>query len=126
MKKRQKRAILRFARWLILVDAGMFALTGIVCWLGGWRTWQDYSNGLLVACAAVLGFALASAYGGWINTSSFRYQYSSTASDADALSHARQAIRDRYEGLRLMLYAAIICALPLGVAVLIQYGLTAG
>lgn len=126
MKKRQKRAILRFARWLILVDAGMFAITGIVCWLGGWRTWQDYSNGLLVACAAVLGFAFISAYGGWINTSSFRYQYSSTVSETDALQHARQAIRDRYEGLRLMLFAAIICALPLAIAVLLQQILPAG
>ncbi|MBN2471580.1 MAG: hypothetical protein JXN59_12730 [Anaerolineae bacterium] len=126
MKKRQKRAIRQFMKRLILIDAGIFGLTGIVCWLGGWRTWEAYSNGLLVACAVVLGIAIASAYGGWMNTSSFRYQFSSTASQSDSLQRAQAAIRDRDEGLRLMLYAAIICALPLSAAVLIQQGLFTG
>ena len=120
MKRRQQRALLQTLKWLVLVDAAIFAITGVVCWVGGWRSWLDYSNGLFVACAAVLAFAIASAYGGWMTTSSFTYQYSSTASHADATEHARQAIRNRYEGVRLMLQAALICALPLLIAALIQ------
>ncbi|GAB4573311.1 MAG: hypothetical protein Kow0077_15300 [Anaerolineae bacterium] len=120
MQHKRTAGLRHFLRRLLLIDLVMFAGTGIVCWVGGWRTWTDYGNGLFIACAAVLAFALASAYGGWMTTSGFTYQYASTASHDRAHEHARRALRDRNEGIRLILQAGLICILPLIVAALLQ------
>lgn len=117
---RRRSPLTRFLRRLVLLDAAIFGIAGVVCWVGGWRTWIDYSNGLFIGCAAVLGIAIISAYGGWMTTSGFNYQYSSTASHDDAHHHAQRALRDRNEGLRAIVQAAVVCALPLITAALIQ------
>jgi len=41
-------AVLRFLRNVVLIDLGIFAVVGLICWFGGWRTafhWQRPDTG---------------------------------------------------------------------------------
>ena len=114
----------RQAIWNILrIDFVVFAAVGLICLIGGWRTWHAYSMGLILACGAVIAVGLYSAYGSWMTTSSFQYQYGSTVNRDTIHERAQQALRDRHAGLRFLIQCALACFLPVTTGVLIQYAI---
>ena len=44
----------RFLRHAVLTNLAILAVTGLVCWFGGWRAAGDYANGLVYAGIAVM------------------------------------------------------------------------
>lgn len=114
----------RRAIWNILrIDLVVFVAVGLICLLGGWRTWHEYSLGLVLACGGVIGIGVYSAFGSWMTTGSFQYQYGSTVNRDTIHERAQQAVRDRNAGLRFLIQCVLACLLPLSVGVLIQYAI---
>lgn len=50
-------AIFRLVRMIIVIDVILFAVTGLVCYFGGWHTLRDLSNGLLFTGLSVVSLA---------------------------------------------------------------------
>jgi hypothetical protein len=123
LEPKKQRPILHFVTRVLVIDTGMFAVVGAICWFGGWRSWEAFSDGLIYASGAVLAFAAFSAYGGWQQTGSFTYQYGSTVNPDDGHTRARRTYADRNAGFLFVLQVGVICALPLAVAAVIQFGL---
>ena len=115
-----------FVRQLLLIDLAIFGGVGIICLVGGWHTWTDYGNGLVLAVAALITVALFSALGGWQSTSGFRYQYAATAGPDDAHARAQQAMQDRNGGLGFVLYMLLVAILPVAVAFLLGVSIDLG
>ena len=44
----------RFLAKVILIVLGMLIVVGLICWLGGWRTSKNYSDGLFLAGLAAM------------------------------------------------------------------------
>jgi TRAP-type C4-dicarboxylate transport system permease small subunit len=121
MRKSRSVTLWPVLKLILIGDAAIFGGVGLVCLIvERWRSLYDYANGLVLVSAAVLGIAAYSAFGGWQQTSSFSYQYSSTINADDRVKRAEHAIKDRYGGVRFILQAALIAALPLVVAFLLS------
>ena len=113
-------AILRFLRTAVLIDLGIFAAVGLVCWLGGWRTAYQYGEGLIWAGAAATVLGLLSVRGGWGITRGFGYLYAQSVSQQSIHERARQAIRDIAEGYRFLILMTAVGAISIAVGSLVQ------
>lgn len=119
-------AALRFLRTVVLIDLGMFAAVGLICWLGGWRTISYYSNGLILAGVAAWVLGGYGVNSGWQTTRSFDYQYAASAgvdSVRESANRERKEIGARYAFLAQMF---IVGATPVAVGILIQLALGLG
>ena len=56
--------IWRYIRKILLVDLLAFILTALVCWLGGWRTLNNFGTGLMIAGFGAIVLGGFSALGG--------------------------------------------------------------
>jgi hypothetical protein len=112
--------ILRFLRTVVLIDLGIFATVGLVCWLGGWRTAYQYAGGLFWAGAAAIVIGLSSLMGGWGITRSFRYQYGQSVSEQGIYERTRQAIKDEARSYRFLILMAAVGVVSIAVGALIQ------
>ncbi|MGA9350694.1 MAG: hypothetical protein WBW48_18075 [Anaerolineae bacterium] len=112
--------ILRFLRSVVLIDLGIFAAVGLVCWLGGWRTAYQYGGGLLGTGVAAIVIGLSSLMGGWGITRSFRYQYGQSVSEQGIHERTRQAIKDEARSYRFLILMAAVGVVSIAVGALIQ------
>ena len=44
-----RTAIWGYVRKILLIDTALIIITALVCWLGGWRTLNNYGTGLMIA-----------------------------------------------------------------------------
>jgi hypothetical protein len=112
--------ILRFLRTVVLIDLGIFAVVGVVCWLGGWRTAYQYGNGLSLAGAAAIVIGLTSVVGGWGITRGSDYQYAQSVSEQDIRGRAQQAIEDVAQSFRFQIRMTAVGVVSIAAGALIQ------
>jgi hypothetical protein len=110
----------RFARNIVLIELGIFALVGLVCWLGGWRTLYHYSNGLLLAGGAALALGAYSISGSWNVSRSFDYQYAASAGVERFHDSARREMKESGSNYAFVGLMCVIGLLPIAAGVLIQ------
>ena len=115
--------VLRFLRTVVLIDLGIFAAVGVICWIGGWRTAYHYSYGLILAGVGAMALGAYSVVGSLHTSRSFDYQYASSAGLDSVRKGASQEWKDagaRYAFLGLM--CAVGCV-PIAVGILVQIAL---
>jgi hypothetical protein len=112
--------ILRFLRTVVLIDLVIFAVVGVVCWLGGWRMAYQYGNGLSLAGAAAIVIGLSSLVGGWGITRGFDYQYAQSVSEQDIHGRTQQALRDIAQSYRFLILMTAVGVVSIAVGTLIQ------
>lgn len=113
-------AALRFLRNVVLIDMGIFAVVGLICWFGGWRTAFHYGTSLILAGVAALAFGVYNVIGSWHTSRSFDYQYAASAGVDNVRKSAnreREEAGSRYAFLGLM---CVIGFVPISVGILIQ------
>ena len=65
MKTENVRTVLwRYARNILLILVAIILLTALICWLGGWRTINNYGNGLMIAGLGAIILGGFTAFGG--------------------------------------------------------------
>ncbi len=112
--------ILRFLRTVVLINLGIFAGVGLICWFGGWRTAHQYGNGLMLAGVAAMVAGVFSLAGGWGLTRSFVYQHAASAGVDDTRERTRRELKDtgqRYGFLALM---GVVGIMSIAFGILIQ------
>jgi hypothetical protein len=112
--------ILRFLRTVVLIDLGIFAVVGVVCWLGGWRTAYLYGGGLFLAGAAAIVIGLSSLVGGWGITRGFDYQYARSVSEQGIGGRTQQAMRDIGRSFRFQILMTSVGVVSIAAGALIQ------
>jgi len=95
MRKREWFAsVFRFLRPVVLIDLGIFAFVGLVCWFGGWRTAHHYGNGLMLAGVAAVLIGISSLLGGWGLTRSVDYQYARSVGEDSIGERTKRDLKD--------------------------------
>ncbi|MBM4467009.1 MAG: hypothetical protein FJ014_15900 [Chloroflexi bacterium] len=112
--------ILRFLGTVVLIDLGIFAAVGLVCWLGGWRTAYQYGGVLFWAGVAAIVIGLSSLMGGWGMTRNFTYLYGQSVSEQNIHERTRQAIKDEARSYWFLILMAAVGVVSIAVSTLIQ------
>ena len=102
-----------------IAELVVFALTGIVCWLIGWRTLDAYSTGLILAGFAVLFFWVSGDLRGATLTSNYRYQVSKTVMPNSANQHLQQSMSDQTE-MSVIFLAGVIGVITIILGIVIK------
>jgi len=105
---------------LAIAELIVFALTGAVCWLIGWRTMAEYSTGLLWAGFLVMFFGAFSVLGGASLNSDFKYQYSKTVMPVSPSGRAQQSVTDLAQGMSFTVWAALVGVLTVILAFVLK------
>jgi len=113
-------AILRFLRTVVLIDLGIFAAVGLVCWFGGWRTGYQYGGGLFWAGAAATVIGLSSILGGWGVTRNFEYQYGQSVSEQGIHERTRQTMKDALQSYGFLIRMTAVGLVSIAMGSLIQ------
>ena len=105
--ERVSRILIRLFVYFLVLVAGLCLLTGVFCWLVGWRSFYQYgvtlsTIGMFVAALGGLGVM-----GGWGGTRSFQYQYGSSSSSRSISERAAQDLKDLFGSYR---FAYLACA----------------
>ena len=65
MKTESVRTVLwRYAGQILLIVLAIFLITALVCWLGGWRTFNHFGTGLMIAGFGAIMLGGVTAFGG--------------------------------------------------------------
>ncbi len=120
MEKQTRAAILRFLRNVALIDLGIFATTGLVCWFGGWRTAYYYGNGLMLAGVLAMSLGLCSLMGNWGLTRSFSYQHAASAGVDNIQERTRREINDTDKSYAFLVLMSVVGIVSIALGILIQ------
>lgn len=120
MGKQTRAAILRFLRNIVLIDLGIFATTGLVCWFGGWRTAYYYGNGLMLAGVLAMALGLYSLTGNWGLTKSFNYQHAASAGADNIRERTRREMNDTGKSYAFLVLMGIVGIVSIALGILIQ------
>jgi hypothetical protein len=105
-------AIGRFLRDVTLVDLVMLAVTGLVCWIGGWRTFNNYGDGLMIAGVIVMAVGSLSVFGSSGLAGDPTIRYSQSVSHAGLHERTKRHMLDVAESRVfsiLMGLAGLVC-----------------
>jgi hypothetical protein len=118
--RRWFKAVWRFLRTLVLINLAIFGGVGLICWLGGWRTLDQYGNGLMLAGAAALAFGVYSVSGGWHGSRSFDYQFAASAGEDSVHKSANRERQEAGANYAFLGQMCVIGFLPIVVGILLQ------
>jgi hypothetical protein len=95
--------IWRVVRGSILAAVIFAGITLIVSWLINWRSPYQISQALLFAGMGSIAVGIFSVVGGWSIRTSYRYQYSRSASDMRMVDRASQDLKDVFSSNSFMI-----------------------
>jgi len=107
--------IARLAGIILLVEAIILGIMGLIYWLAGWTTVEQYADGLMWVGLISIGISLMSVQGQWDSTRSFDFQYSASVIDQDRWKLVKSYLAEGLQVLGMMLVLLIIGMLNLGV-----------
>lgn len=107
-------------RYVAARELGLFALTALVCWMGGWRTWYDYTSGLIHASVGLICLGAASLKTTWGPARSPKVRYGQTARSEKMYEAIRQAQREASSSASFMLRVGALGIAPSIVGVAVQ------
>lgn len=91
-----------------IAEIVIFAVTGLVCWLAGWRTLAEYSTGLLWAGFVALVFGAVPVFGGNSLDRDYQHQYSKTVMPISPSGRVQQNVNDIAQGMSFTFWAALV------------------
>ena len=112
-------AVVRFALLLTLGALALALLVVAAGWLLGWRTSNEFSNGLFTVGAFCIIIGVFSVLGGAYGRGDFKYQYARTVSNASLDERAKQTVGEVAQGYRFALVMFVTGALLIGAAILV-------
>jgi hypothetical protein len=93
----------RLGVWEIII----LAVTGLVCWLTGWRSLADYGTGLMWAGFLVMIFGLFSLLGGTSLNTDRSFQYGQTVMPNSALDRAQQNVSNMAQSMSFTIWVGL-------------------
>ena len=114
------RAVLKLARTAVLVDAALLLVVGAICWIGGWRSVDDFANGVFWAGLAVMVIGAMSVVGGTDLARDGTYRYAQTAGHASASEGTRRGWQDLNESYGFLVRIGIVGITSIGLSELIK------
>ncbi|MBI5932446.1 MAG: hypothetical protein HY867_01965 [Chloroflexi bacterium] len=93
-----------------IAEIVILALTGVVCWMIGWRTLTEYATGLILTGFVVIFFGAGGVWGLGADRlyGDFRYQYSNSVMPNSASQRMRQNISDLMQDISFTLWSGLI------------------
>ena len=71
-------ALGNFVKQLALIEIGILGLVGLICWLAGWRSFEQYANNVIGAGFVIMFFTTLSLGGGTVPFGDTRYNFATT------------------------------------------------
>lgn len=102
----------RLLRDVVLADLVVLTITGVVCWVCGWRTFDNYGDGLMIAGVIVMAVGSLSVFGSASLAGDPTVRYSQSASRADLHERTKRHMLDMAESRFfsiLMGFAGLVC-----------------
>jgi hypothetical protein len=84
----------RFIQYVVLIDLVIFAVTGLICWFGGWRSTEDYGIALTWAGLAIILVGFGSLVGSVLIAGNPTYHYIQSVSSQNLHTRTRRIMRD--------------------------------
>jgi hypothetical protein len=95
--------IWRVLRRSLLMTVIFAVITLMVAWVINWRTIYQIGQALLFAGLGSIAVGVFSVVGGWNIRTSYRYQYSRSASDMRVMERASQDLKDVFSSYDFMI-----------------------
>jgi hypothetical protein len=115
MKIENTRTVLQqYAKKIILIDLGLFVVTALVCWLGGWRTFHYFGIGLMIAGFVAFLLGGVTAFGGTEIARNPTYRYIQSVMPNSLSERTRQDwvdMMDSFSFLILLVSAGLLSLL---------------
>ncbi len=106
--------IARLVVIILLVELAILGLMGLIYWLAGWTSAEQYANGLMWVGLISIGIGLMSVQGQWGSTRSFDFQYSASVIDQDRWKLVKSYLTEGLQVLGMMFVLLIIGVINLG------------
>lgn len=117
--KIMKKSLLRSLRTIGILTVINILTIGLICYLGGWRTWIYYSNGLLYSAGLFFAIGAFSLMGNMNMKADDRYQYARTAGVENAGKRASNELESTESSFRFLFIMGITGIISIGLSVLI-------
>ncbi len=121
MKPEGKLAALgNFVKQLALIEIEILGLAGLICWLAGWRTFEEYANRLVWAGVAIMIFAALSFFGGNVPLGNTRYNFAATLSRVSMYDRAKGVMSNRDDNLSFVTIAGLSGLVTVVIGLILQ------
>lgn len=104
---------------LAIAEIIIFALTGLVCWLIGWRTLTEYATGLILAGFAVTFFGASGVLSGATLNGDFQHQYSKTVMPNSANQRMQQNVSNLAD-ISFTVWAGLSCLITVLLGIVLK------
>ena len=98
-------ALGNFMKQLALIEIGILGLVGLIWWLAGGRTFEQYANYVVVAGFVIMFFTTLSLGGGTVPFGNTRYNFAKTFSRASTYDRAKDIMSKRDDNIAFGIFA---------------------
>jgi hypothetical protein len=113
-------ALFYIAKRIGLVEIAVMAVTGLGCWLIGWRTLIEYSTSLIWLGVALMVVGILSFFGGVSLNTDISYQYGKTVMPNSMQDRAQQNVADTTASISFTTWAGLVGFITIGMGYLVR------
>jgi hypothetical protein len=99
--------ILRLLAKILLADLAIALVTGVICWLGGWRTRPDFGSGLMIGGILTIIAGGISAFGGGQIARDPTYRYIQSVMSNSLSERTKQDWQEYMGSISFLIWAGI-------------------
>ena len=111
-------ALGNFVKQLALIEIGILGLVGLICWLAGWRTFEQYANSVVGAGFVIMFFTTLSLGGGTVPFGSERYNFAMTFSPK--YDRAKDIMSKRDNNIAFGIFAGLSGLITVAIGLVLQ------
>jgi hypothetical protein len=119
MKKAFKKSLVRNLIIIVILTVVNVLLVGLICIIGGWRSWSRFSDGFLYSAGLFFAIGAFSLMGNMNMKADDRYQYARTVGAENARNRTDNENESTESSYRFLLLMGITGAISIGLSVLI-------
>ncbi len=106
--------VARLVGIILLVEVLILGIVGLIYWMAGWQTIEQYAKALMWVGLLSIGIGLMSVQGQWDSTRSFDFQYSTSVIGQDRWKLVKSYLTEGLQVLGLMFVLLLIGVINLG------------
>ena len=119
MKPEGKLAALgNFVKQLAVIEIGILGLVGLICWLAGWRTFEQYADNVVGAGFVIMFFTALSLGGGTVPFGNRRYNFATTFSPT--YDRAKDIMSTRDNNISFGIFAGLSGLITVAIGLVLQ------
>ncbi len=111
-------ALGNFVKQLALIEIGILGLVGLICWLAGWRTFEEYANYVVVAGFVIMFFTTLSRGGGTVPIGDKRYNFA--ASFSPGYDRAKDIMSKRDNNISFGIFGGLSGLITVAIGLILQ------